>query len=66
MNHTGQCALKLRDALVRVIYLRKCCLLGGRFSDGCAEKSVAVEFCSMWVYQRIGCEVAGGGGKKIL
>ena len=31
MNHAGQCALKLRDALVRVIYLRKCCLLGGRF-----------------------------------
>ena len=39
----------------------------GETSDGCAEKSVAVEFCSMWVYQqRIGCEVAGGGGKKIL
>ena len=30
MKHAGQCALKLRDALVRVIYLRKCCLLGGR------------------------------------
>ena len=24
------CALKFRDALLRVVYLRKCCLLGGR------------------------------------
>jgi hypothetical protein len=32
----------------------------GETSDIGAEKSVAVEFCSMSVYQRRGCEVAGG------
>jgi hypothetical protein len=38
----------------------------GETSDVVAEKSVAVEFCSMSVYQRTGCEVAGGRGRKIL
>ena len=38
----------------------------GETSDGCVEKSVPVELYSMWVYQRIGYGVAGGGGKKIL
>ncbi len=30
MRQTVHCALKLRDALLRVVYLIKCYLLGGR------------------------------------
>ncbi len=38
----------------------------GETSDVGADKSVAVEFVSMSVYQRIGCEVADGRGMRIL
>jgi hypothetical protein len=38
----------------------------GETSDVGEEKSVSVEFCSMSVYQRIGCEVADGRGRRIL
>ena len=36
----------------------------GETSDVGAEKSVAVEGCSMSVCQRVGCEVAGGRGRE--
>ena len=38
----------------------------GETSDVGAEKSVAVEGCSMSVCQRVGCEVAGGRGREKL
>ncbi len=38
----------------------------GETSDVGAEKSVVGEFCSMSVYQRIGCKVADDRERKIL